>query len=137
MPVGAALVVRIFKCQRLFNVNSGAPAIVQNTDHAISQFYRHTFRLAPRSLLTQHALLLLACAIVWIGRQGMFRGMGYTVRRIFVALHSQEYRDAHKETYSEYCERKGLRKTPCLFLLITGCAYLVPAVTFAVLYFTV
>lgn len=82
-------------------------------------------------------LLLLACAIVWIGRQGMFRGMGYTVRRIFVALHSQEYRDAHKETYSEYCERKGLRKTPCLFLLITGCSYLVPAVTFAVLYFTV
>lgn len=80
-------------------------------------------------------LLLLACALVWITRQGTFRGMGYTVRRIFVALHSQEYRDAHKETYSEYCDRKGLRRTPCLFLLISGCVYLVPAIVFTVLYF--
>ena len=94
-------------------------------------------RVLSDAFLGAAALLLLACSVVWIGRQGMFRGMGYTVRRVFVALHSQEYREAHKESYSEYCERKGLRKTPCLFLLISGAAYLVPAVVFAILYCTI
>ena len=53
-------------------------------------------RLLSDAFTAAAVLLLLACALVWITRQGTFRGMGYTVRRIFVALHSQEYRDSHK-----------------------------------------
>ena len=55
----------------------------------------------------------------------------------FVSLHAKEYRDSHKESYSEYRERKGAKKTPCLYLVIVGAAFLLPGILFAVLYVSV
>lgn len=82
-------------------------------------------------------ILLLSGLFVWIVRQGVFAGMGYAFRSIFVSLHAQKYREEHRETYTEYRERKGERKTPFLFLIITGAIFLIPAVALTVAYFYV
>ncbi len=91
-------------------------------------------RLLSDAFLVPGILLLLSGCFIWIIRQGTFSGMGYTVHKIFVSLHSAEYRNEHKESYAEYKERKSQKKTPCLFLLCTGAVYLIPAIIFTVLY---
>ena len=95
------------------------------------------FKLLSDAFAGAGLILLLAGLFVWTVRQGAFSGLGYAFRSIFVSLHAKEYRDEHKESFSEYRARKSERKTPCLFLIVTGCAYLVPAIVFTVAYFYV
>lgn len=82
-------------------------------------------------------VLILSGLFVWIMRQGTFNGMGFAFRSLFVALHDSEYRQSHKESYSEYKERKSKKDTPFLFLIITGVAFMIPAIIFTVLFFYV
>lgn len=92
------------------------------------------FKLLSDAFLVSGLLLLLSGCLVWIMRQGTFSGMGYTFRRIFVSLHSKEYRDEHKESFAEYRERKSDKKTPFLFLILTGSIFLIPAIAFTLIY---
>lgn len=94
-------------------------------------------RLLSDAFLVPGLLLALAGCLVWIAREGTFSGMGYTFRKIWNSLHSQEYREAHRESYAEYCERKSAKKTPFLFLIITGGIFLLPAILFTVLYLVI
>ena len=95
------------------------------------------FRILSDAFLAAGLILTLSGAFVWIVGQGTFSGLGYAFSRLFVALHDKRYRDEHKETYLEYGERKAAKKSPCLFLIITGAAYLVPAIAFTILFYVV
>ena len=90
--------------------------------------------LLSDAFLVPGALLLLAGCLLWIVREGTFAGMGYTFRKLWNSLHSQEYQAAHKESYAEYRARKSAQKTPFLFLLVSGGVFLLPAVLFTILY---
>ena len=81
--------------------------------------------------------LLVLGLLVCIVRQGTFLGMGYAFRSLIVALHGHEYRKEHRESYSEYVERKGKKETEFLFLIITGGVFMIPAVLFTILFFYV
>lgn len=98
---------------------------------------RERMRLLSDAFLVPGALLLLAGCLLWIVREGTFAGMGYTFRKLWNSLHSREYREAHRESYAEYCERKSAKKTPFLFLIITGGIFLLPAILFTVLYLVI
>lgn len=96
-----------------------------------------TFKILSDAFLASGLALTLSGAFVWIVRQGTFSGLGYAFSRLFVALHDKQYRDEHKETYLEYGERKAAKKPPFLFLIIVGAAYLVPSITFTILFYVV
>lgn len=81
--------------------------------------------------------LLVSGLLVCISRQGMFLGMGYTFHSLIVSLHDSEYRKEHRESYSEYVERKSKKDTAFLFLIITGGVFMIPAVVFTILFFYV
>ncbi len=98
---------------------------------------RETVRILSDAFTVPGLLLLLCGLFVWILRQGTFSGMGYAFRKIYLALRSEKYREEHKESYSEYRERRLSRKRPFLFLIITGAAFLVPGIAFAIAYFFV
>lgn len=82
-------------------------------------------------------ILLLSGLLVWIVRQGTFTSMGYAFHSLFVSLHDSEYRESHQTTYGEYRDRKLSKNTPFLFLIITGAAFMIPAIVFTVLFFYV
>lgn len=116
--LGAAAVLGI-----LFG--KGYPSLESNAER---------MKLLSDAFLVPGLILLLCGCFIWIVRQGTFSGMGYTFRRIFVSLHAKEYRDKHKESYTEYRERKAGKKTPFLFLILTGAAFLIPAIVFTLIY---
>lgn len=95
---------------------------------------KEKLRLLSDAFLVPGILLLLAGCFSWIMRQGTFSGMGYTVKRIFISLHSAQYREEHKESYAEYRERKAEKRSPFLFLIIVGAVYLIPAIVITILY---
>ena len=94
-------------------------------------------KILSDAFLAAGLVLALSGAFVWIVRQGTFSGLGYAFNRLFVALHDKQYRDEHKESYLEYGERKAAKKPPFLFLIITGAAYLIPAIVFVILFYVV
>lgn len=102
-----------------------------------AQSTRAIFKILSDAFLASGLILTLSGAFVWIVGQGTFSGLGYAFSRIFVALHDKQYREEHKETYLEYGERKAAKKKPFLFLIITGAAYLVPAITFTILFYVI
>lgn len=101
-----------------------------------AQTVNDVMRILSDGFLCGGLILALSGAMVWLVNQGTFSGLGYAFRSIFVSLHDQAYRETHKETYSDYVERKSEKKTPCLFLVIVGGAYLVVAVVFTVLFYS-
>lgn len=94
-----------------------------------------TIKIIADAFTVSGLVLLLSGLFVWIVRQGTFNGLGYAFKSLFVALHDKEYRESHKETYVEYSERKDKKSTPFLFLIITGGAFLIPAIVFTILFF--
>lgn len=96
-----------------------------------------TVRILADAFTAAGLTLLVSGLLVCIARQGTFFGMGYAFHSLIVALHSNEYRKAHRESYSEYVERKGKKNTAFLFLLITGGVFMIPAVVFTILFFYV
>lgn len=97
---------------------------------------KERLRVLSDAFLVPGLVLILAGCMVWIVRQGTFSGMGYTVRKIWNSLHSKEYQDGHRESYAEYRERKSAKRTPFLFLILTGAFYLLPSIVITVIYAT-
>lgn len=89
------------------------------------------------SLCAAGLLLLLSGLLLWLVGIGTFSGMGYAFSRITVSFHKKAYREEHRETFSEYKERKGKKKKPVLFLLVTGTVYLVPGIICTILFYVV
>lgn len=96
-----------------------------------------TVRILADAFTAAGLMLLVSGLLVCIVRQGTFLGMGYAFRSLIVALHGSEYRKEHRESYSEYVERKGKKETAFLFLIITGGVFMIPAVLFTILFFYV
>ncbi len=81
-------------------------------------------------------LFFLSGAFVWIARQGTFSGMGFACRQIWVSLHSKQYREEHRESYSEYRERRlAGKKVPFIYLILTGVCFLIPAILLSIVFF--
>ncbi len=100
-----------------------------------AQTPQEIYKILSDAFAVPGILLLLGGVFVWIVRQGTFSGMGYAFRQIWNALHSQKYRDEHKETFSEYRERKsGGEKPSFLYLIIIGSAFLLPGIIFSILF---
>ena len=113
---------------------AAACALLFGRGFLAAETMRERMRLLSDAFLVPGALLLLAGCLLWIVREGTFAGMGYTFRKLWNSLHSQEYQAAHKESYAEYRARKSAQKTPFLFLLVPGGVFLLPAVLFTILY---
>lgn len=109
-------------------------AILFWEDYFSFETLQDRLRVLSDAFLVPGLLLVLSGCFLWILRQGTFAGMGYTARKIWNSLHSQEYRENHKESYAEYCERKSAKKTPFLFLILTGAVFLVPAIILTIVY---
>ncbi len=98
---------------------------------------RETMRILSDAFTVPGLVLLLCGLFVWILRQGTFSGMGYALKQLYMTMRSEKYREEHKESFSDYRERKQSRKPPFLFLIVTGCVFLVPGILFSILYFFV
>lgn len=96
--------------------------------------FKEKLGLLSDAFLVPGILLILFGCFTWIIRQGTFSGMGYTIKNIWTSLHSKEYRDEHKESYADYRQRRAEKKTPFLFLIITGAFFLIPSIAVTIIY---
>ena len=81
------------------------------------------------------AIMLVAAGLVWASDNGVSDGIGYSFSKLF-SLRKRNYED-HKETYSEYKERKHTRKSSIVEFLIPGLSFVTISVIFFVLYLQV
>ena len=85
-------------------------------------------RLTCDAFFVSGAFLLLAGALIWVLDNGVTDGITYSAKKIF-DLRRKDYEDNHRETYSEYKERKHKNKGTVLeFLLAGGCYFLISLV---------
>ena len=79
-------------------------------------------------------LLLCFAGLMWCSHNGVFNGLTYGVKQLFVVLRSDSA-IKERETYSEYCQKKSQRTPPVLaHLLIIGGVLIVASMVFLWLY---
>lgn len=79
-------------------------------------------------------LLFAAGALVFVARHGAFDIFTYSVK-FMLSLMRKPKPDRKKESFYEYKERLAAKeKTPCLFLITAGAAFLVAGAIFALMF---
>ena len=80
-------------------------------------------------------MLLVVAGLVWASDNGVSDGIGYSFSKLF-NLRKKDYEE-HKESYSEYKERKHGKKSSVIEFLISGAGFVVISVIFFVIYLQV
>ena len=96
---------------------------------------KETFMILSDAFFFAGAIMLVAAGLVWASDNGVSDGIGYSFSKLF-SLRKRNYED-HKETYSEYKERKHTRKSSIVEFLIPGLSFVAISVIFFVLYLQV
>ena len=93
---------------------------------------KDTAMILSDSFFLGGALVLIAAALVWASDHGVSDGIGYSFSKLF-GLRKRDYED-HKETYSEYKERKHARKSSVIEFLTSGLCFVLISVVFLLIY---
>ena len=93
---------------------------------------KETFMILSDAFFFAGAMLLIAAGLVWASDNGVSDGIGYSFSKLF-NLRKRDYED-HKESYSEYKERKHTKKSSIVEFLISGMNFVAISVVFFVIY---
>lgn len=96
---------------------------------------KETTMILSDSFFLGGALILVAAGLVWASDQGVSDGIGYSFSKLF-NLRKRDYEE-HKESYSEYKERKHARKSTVIEFLISGLSFVFISVIFLLIYLNV
>ena len=78
------------------------------------------------------ALILVVAGLVWASDNGVSDGIGYSFSKLF-NLRKRDYEE-HKESYSEYKDRKHAKKSSVIEFLISGVSFVFISVVFLLIY---
>ena len=78
------------------------------------------------------ALILVVAGLVWASDNGVSDGIGYSFSKLF-NLRKRDYEE-HKESYSEYKDRKHSKKSSVIEFLISGVSFVFISVVFLLIY---
>ena len=78
------------------------------------------------------ALILVVAGLVWASDNGVSDGIGYSFSKLF-NLRKRDYEE-HKESYSEYKDRKHSKKSSVIEFLISGVSCVFISVVFLLIY---
>ena len=93
---------------------------------------KETFMILSDAFFVGGALLLVTAGLVWASDNGVSDGIGYSFSKLF-NLRKRDYEE-HKETYSEYKDRKHARKSSVVEFLISGVCFVAISIVFLVIY---
>ena len=93
---------------------------------------KETFMILSDAFFFAGAMLLIVAGLVWASDNGVSDGIGYSFSKLF-NLRKRDYED-HKESYSEYKERKHTKKSSIVEFLISGMNFVAISVVFFVIY---
>ena len=93
---------------------------------------KETFMILSDAFFVGGALLLVTAGLVWASDNGVSDGIGYSFSKLF-NLRKRDYEE-HKETYSEYKDRKHARKSSVVEFLIPGVCLVAISIVFLVIY---
>lgn len=93
------------------------------------------FKLLSDAFAVPGVLMIMVCALIWAGTQGIFDGLGYAFSR-FGSMLIPAFKKAYEhETYYDYkMKKEGKRASGYSFLFFVGLAYFVVGIVFAILY---
>lgn len=93
---------------------------------------KETAMILSDSFFLGGALMLVATGLVWASDHGVSDGIGYSFSKLF-SLRKRDYEE-HKESYSEYKDRKHARKSSVIEFLIAGLGFVAISVVFLLIY---
>ncbi len=93
---------------------------------------KETAMILSDSFFLGGSLMLVAAGLVWASDHGVSDGIGYSFSKLF-SLRKRDYEE-HKESYSEYKDRKHARKSSVIEFLIAGLGFVVISVVFLLIY---
>ncbi len=97
-----------------------------------AQTSKEVYMILSDAFFLGGALILVAAGLVWTSDNGVSDGIGYSFSKLF-NLRKKDYED-HKESYSEYKERKHTKKSSIIEFLISGLSFVIISVIFLIVY---
>ncbi len=110
-------------------------AVLVIKDIFSSTTIKDTAMILSDSFFFGGAIMLVVSGLVWASDHGVSDGIGYSFSKIF-NLKKRDYEE-HKESYSEYKERKHARKSSVIEFLISGLSFVLISVIFLFVYLQV
>ena len=93
------------------------------------------YKALSDSFFISGMLFLCVGGLVFVNRNGAFDGLVYAVKYVFT-VHYNHKQGKKNESYYEYKQRKAAEeKAPCLFLVLTGLAFVLAATVCMLLFY--